>query len=168
MQRRDFIRLISGLRLLTAACGTSRTLGDVQLESARGAKRTFAALDNCRRNHHADQWQRQPEIKCKALYAAMSPPAASSLAAASSAISAAAASGSQSGARGRRSCGSRFGTRSCRPRGQGCGTSRATHSGRRGWSIGLGLAGRGAAGPNLREYRFADQERVTAGPGARL
>jgi hypothetical protein len=30
------------------------------------------------------------------------------------------------------------------------------------------LAGRGAAGPNLREYCFADQERVTAGAGARL
>jgi hypothetical protein len=45
----------------------------VQLESARGAKRAFAA------RYH---WQRQPEFQCKALYAAMSPPAASSLAAA--------------------------------------------------------------------------------------
>jgi hypothetical protein len=53
--------------------GTSRTWGDVQLESARGAKRAFAA------RYH---WQRQPEFQCKALYAAMSSPAASSLAAA--------------------------------------------------------------------------------------
>ena len=45
-----------------------------------------------------------------ALYAAMSPPAASSRFAASSAISALTLSGSQSGARGRRSCGLRFGT----------------------------------------------------------
>jgi hypothetical protein len=122
-----------------SAPGTSRTLGDVQLESARGAKRTFAALDNCRRNHHADtngnanqksnarlsmrRCHRHARHRHSLPSARQSP--FSPCPAPSPALVAAARAGCAS-APPTLTVWVPASTRSCRPRGRSCGTSRRT------------------------------------------